>query len=357
MKKRIFAMALVAICLVSAMRFQEVKAEQNGGDTEYAIYVEENDGGVVTVDCEKAKAGQEITFSVVENGGYNLQAVYLDDKALEGNSFIMPARGVVLTPIFAKEGTAYSIQTEASRYGRIMVTETSACAGDKVVLDYYALNGYVLDAVMLNGEVTELDEQNSFTMPSEDVVVSASFQKAMEDTEIVIKVPNANSDGVSYWYFSYTPDAFCITVKVKDATIIGTGEAKSQDYVECMFNVYQQDVSSWQYGKTVKYTVTAGGEAYVQKALGALEFSRISAVEEGFSYQVTEKQIMDQDGYSGYEVQMSIPYELLGTTYEEAQGNLLVCPAQRNSESLVTTKWMSAYTWFDVSTHHRVTVE
>mgnify|MGYP007099692708 CR=1 FL=1 len=324
------------------------------GEAEYLIYIENNDGGSITVDREKAKKGETVTISITENPGYQLAAIYLGEEKLEGNSFEMPDRAVVLTPSFVRSSARYGITAKNSRYGRVLMEELSARAGNKVAVDYYALNGYVLDYVTLNGEKTELDSQNAFTMPGKDVVVSAVFKKAIEDTDVVLKTENVNSDAVSYWYFRYTPSAFQVTVKVIDATVIGTGEAMYQDYAECIFSMYQEGVTGWQPGKTVKYTVTAGGEAYMQTALTSLEFSKAAEVREGFTYSVTQKRIMDKDGYSGYEVQMEIPYELLETTYQQALGNILVCPASRNSESLVTRKWKSACSWFDVSTHYRV---
>ena len=45
------------------------------------------------------------------------------------------------------------------------------------------------------------------------------------------------------------------------------------------------------------------------------------------------------------------------STYEEAKGNIVVCPAYRNSESKAMRNWSHAYDWFDVSSHLRVTEE
>ncbi|MBQ8559824.1 MAG: hypothetical protein IJ439_07600 [Tyzzerella sp.] len=353
MKKRILAIVLTMASVVFAINAQNVYASDK-----YSIEIEASDHGTVVANCTEAEAGMTVALNVEANKGYVVQAVYVNDEKLEDyTSFTMPGEDVVITPLFAKGDSTYSISVEPSPYARLLITETSACAGDKIVLEYYALTGYVLDSVMLNGEKTELDDRNAFTMPGENVVVSASFKKAIEPTDVSIKINNANSDGTSYWYFEYTPSAFCITAKVIDETLITTGEPKYQDYVECMINMYQDGVSSWTKGKTVKYTVTVGGEAYQQTAISELGFGRIYGVKDTFSYSVTEKQIENKDGYSGYEVKMSIPYELLGTTYEEAKGNILVCPAYRNSESLVTRNWKCTFDWFDVSSHLRVTEE
>lgn len=351
MKKRILAIILAMVSVIFAINTQSVYASDK-----YTIAIEENDHGTVVADCSKAEAGTTVSLEVKANNGYVVQAVYVNDEKLEDyTAFTMPEEDVVITPLFAKGNTTYSITTEASRYGRIMIKETSACAGDKIVFNYYALDGYVLDCVKLNGKETKLDDNNAFTMPGEDVVVSASFKKAIETADVVVKASNQATDGTSYWYFKYTPTAFCITVKVKDAAVIATGEPKNQDYVECVLNTYQEGNASWRKGETVIYTVTAGGEAYMQKAISNTGLGKISNVDKTFSSKVTQKQSMDKDGYSGYEVQMEIPYELLGTTYEEAKGNVVVCPAYRNSESLVMRNWSSAYNWFDVSSHLRVT--
>lgn len=323
--------------------------------TEYPIYIETNDGGSITIDCEMAKEGQTVTISVTENPGYELKEIYLDEEKLQDKSFVMPGHAVVLSSSFARNTEKYDISVKNSRYGRVLVEEeTTARAGDKITVDYYALNGYVLDYITLNDQKTKLDSQNAFTMPGEDVVVSAVFKKAIDETDITIKTENWASDADSYWYFEYAPSGFRVTAKVIDATVIGTGEAKYQDYVECMFNIYEDGATKWQPGKTVVYTVTAGGKAYVQTAYSTMGLMKPTEVNEGFTYSVTEKQIMYKDGYSGYEIQMEIPYELLGTTYEQACGNILVCPASRNSESLVTRKWKNECSWFDISTHYRV---
>lgn len=353
MKKRILAIILAMVSVVFAINTQSVYASNK-----YSVAIEENDHGTVVAGCTEAEAGTIVSLEVKANNGYVVQAVYVNDEKLEDyTAFTMPEEDVVITPLFAKGNTTYSITTEASRYARIMIKETSACAGDKIVFNYYALDGYVLDCVKLNGKETKLDDENAFTMPGEDVAVSASFKKAIESTDVVVKTKNQATDGTSYWYFKYTPTAFCITVKVTDATVIATGEPKYQDYVECVLNMYQEGNSSWRKGETVIYTVTASGAAYMQKATSNIGLGRISNVDEVFSSSVTQKQLTNKDGYSGYEVQMKIPYELLGTTYEEAKGNIVVCPAYRNSESLAARDWTSAYDWFDVSSHLRVTEE
>lgn len=324
----------------------------------YPIYVENNDGGTITVDREAAQEGETVTISVTATLGYQLKEIYLNEEKIEGNSFEMPGQAVVLTPSFAREETRYQITTKNSRYGRVLVEEEmSARAGDKVTVDYYALNGYVLDYITLNGKKTELDSQNAFTMPAEEVVVSAVFKKAIADTDVAITTENKASDGVSNWYFEYKPTGFLVTAKVNDATVIETGEAKYQDYVECMFNIYQEGITEWQSGKTVTYVVTAGEQTFMQTAVTSMELSKPMEVKENFKYSVTRKRLMDKDGYSGYEVQMKIPYEALGTTYEKALGNICVCPASRNSESLVTRKWKNSCDWFDISTHYRVSAD
>ena len=352
-KKKILAIVLTVASVVLAINVQDVYANDK-----FSIEVESSDHGSVVAEVSEAKAGTKVALEVQANKGYVVQDVYMNDEKLEDyTSFTMPAEDVVITPIFAKGNATYSITTQASRYAKITIREKSACAGDKVVFKYEALNGYVLDSVKLNGEKTKLDDNNAFSMPGEDVVVSASFKKAIEPADVIVKTTNNGSDGTSYWYFDYTTSAFCITVKVVDATVIATGEAKHQDYVECILNMYQDGNDAWKKGETVKYTVTAGGEAYIQNAISNVGFARMLDVDETFSYKVTQKQLMDKDGYSGYEVQMKIPYELLGTTYEEAKGNIVVCPAYRNSESKAMRNWSHAYDWFDVSSHLRVTEE
>lgn len=318
----------------------------------YNLYYESSNGGTITLDKEQATANEEVTVNAVPEIGYALEGIYVNDKLIEGNTFAMPYQETYVYGSFKKDLTEYSVSAVDNRYGRVFVEIDKAISGQLIEIDYMPLNEYVLDYFTVNGE--NIGTNNTFIMPNEDVVVSAMFKKAIEDTDVVLSSKMNAATAYSYWYFDYTEEGLHVKVKVTDQTLIMYGEPRHQDNVELLVTSY--DDASWVKGKTTKFMVTAGGTATIAKAVSktALSDDKLDLTGYNFTYSSSVKYITNKDGYSGYEIDMLIGYEVLGYNYETGLGNFIVCPAFNNAESSITSRWAYYGEWFVTSTFIRV---
>jgi len=69
----------------------------------YFIFVSDMENGTVIADKETAREGELVTLTVTPDEGYSLKALYVNDIAIEGNTFTMPGRDVTITAEFAAD--------------------------------------------------------------------------------------------------------------------------------------------------------------------------------------------------------------------------------------------------------------
>ncbi len=156
----------------------------------YPITVTTNDEtmGTASAKVAEAKEGELVTLTPVAKTGYK----FVEWIAPEGvtiskdNTFVMPAKAVTVKAVFAvKEADEFDIVIDKNiENGTVAVTggTTAAKAGDTVTLSITPDMGCEFVSLTVNGEAIE---GNSFTMPAEDVAISAVFKKI--DYKITIK--------------------------------------------------------------------------------------------------------------------------------------------------------------------------
>jgi len=319
-------------------------------DTVYGVTVDCSEGGTAVANVLSAKAGDTVTLTVTADELCAVNRITLNGERIEGTSFTMPEGEAVVYVEFVKDGTFYTVSAQNAKHGVVVADVTESRAGGTVVLDYFPVAGYVFDCFTLNGGRIE---GNSFTMPQQNVTVSALFTPVMQGASAVVSSAMASDTAYSHWYFEAKQDGLHVTAKVMDAVIITENELQYRDYVEVVLHNLNAGFT-WKNGSTVKLTVTADGSTFVRRAIGENSLSNVET-DFDFTFMATAqtKQVVRKDGYTGYEVTMVIPYEVVGLTYATAAGSLAVCPAMNNAESVVTWNWepLSGCTWFNPTTY------
>ena len=150
---------------------------------EYTITISETTNGTVTADKEKANIGEEVTLTVTPDAGYELADLTV--KSVEAtitvtdNKFTMPAGDVVVTATF--QAIDYTITISETTNGAVTADKEKANIGEEVTLTITPNAGYTLDVLTVkSGETTITVTDNKFTMPADNVTVTATFEKRPE---------------------------------------------------------------------------------------------------------------------------------------------------------------------------------
>ena len=152
--------------------------------TSYAVTIsDEIENGKVVADPTSAKAGDEVTLTNTPAEGYEFVSYSVTCKtnneavSVTDGKFTMPADDVTVSATFAKV-YAVTISDEIEN-GKVVADPTSAKEGDEVTLtntpaEGYEFVSYSVTGVKSNEAVPVTD--GKFTMPADDVTVSATFQ-------------------------------------------------------------------------------------------------------------------------------------------------------------------------------------
>ena len=93
----------VKIELADAVTKVNGGGEEPPAPTTYDITIAAPENGTVTVNKEKAAAGETITVEATPAEGYILEAITVNGNAIEGNTFEMPAEAVTVGATFTKK--------------------------------------------------------------------------------------------------------------------------------------------------------------------------------------------------------------------------------------------------------------
>lgn len=137
-------------------------------------------GGTVTVDNPKAKEGETVTITVTPNENAELVEVTVDGVPIEAVDGVytatVDADGLVVSARFIQ---TFDIVVDPDlTNGAINVEKTSAKEGETVTFTVQPASGYGVKKVLVNGAtVTAVDGVYSYTMPAEEMMISAEFAK------------------------------------------------------------------------------------------------------------------------------------------------------------------------------------
>ena len=169
-------------------------------EVEYNVKINSGDGGSVTAKPTKAVKGKKITLTVNPSENYELDSISatkandknvdLDKDGDNKYTFEMPASDVTVTASFkAIEKTKYTVTVNAGEGGTVSADNSSATEGTKVTLNVTPNQYYELDSISAaksdNSAISLTTETEksvySFTMPADNVTVTASFKKIVKN--------------------------------------------------------------------------------------------------------------------------------------------------------------------------------
>ena len=214
-------------------------------------------GGTVTTSASNATPGTEITLSNTADNGYVFGS-YTVTKAGGGTvtvtdgKFMMPAETVTVTATFT--AINYTINIGSINNGTVTASRTTATVGTQITLSNTSNSGYELGqyTVTKAGGGTVAVTNNKFTMPAENVTVTATFNAIYTFHSIVTALP-AGTDGTAgtsgtYVYFGDWPQtikAAGVTVDWSNSiTMGGNTYYKGSDgfwYAECREDAFNSD--------------------------------------------------------------------------------------------------------------------
>lgn len=168
-------------------------------ETDYAITVEETVNGKVIPSVYYAVPGTEVTLDVKPDAGYIVSSLTANDGAIAitENKFTMPEGDVVIKAVFVKDPTLYQISSDIVNGGSIKTDTPNSLAGDQVQVTLQPNEGYryVAGSLKATPEVSFKAVEGSantftFTMPNENVNLTASFEKIPDISEVVDAIDN-----------------------------------------------------------------------------------------------------------------------------------------------------------------------
>lgn len=140
--------------------------------------------GVVTATPNNAPAGTEIQVATTPDSGYRLKAGSLKANGVQivDNKFIMPNQDVIITAEFELILTNYNVTVDSSiTHGSVTVNPTIATAGIEIQVTINPNPGYRLKVGSLKANGMPI-VGNKFTMPNQDVIVTAEFEPILPTT-------------------------------------------------------------------------------------------------------------------------------------------------------------------------------
>ena len=222
-----------------------------------------------------------------------------------------------------KDPVEYNITIDEDiEHGSVQCELASAKAGETVAVTATADENYMLVSITVNGEAISGD---SFVMPEEDVVLSATFQleaDLVEDASadaIVIKSQSAGgASATGYITLVFGENGISFKALVEDSSLV------ERDGVAILFSRELPVIAGLlKDGKTVKVAVSAEGKAEIlaTDANGVLQATALEGV-------TTENGTWSKKGekLDGYYAEIFVPYEVLGVTADTAKGAITVCP-------------------------------
>ena len=145
---------------------------------DYKVTTEAVTGGKISVDKTTANIGDTVTITLTPDTGMKLDKVTVDGTAVtvSGNkaTFTMPAKNVKVSATFL--GETFKITKGEVKNGKLEVAG-SAPYNSTVTVTVTPNEGYKLDKLTVNGTaVTVTNGKATFTMPSKDTTVAATFK-------------------------------------------------------------------------------------------------------------------------------------------------------------------------------------
>lgn len=153
-----------------------------------AVKLEDTINGTATISKDLAFPDDEVKISTFPDEGYMVDAIKVNGKTIDGNSFLMTGVETDVKVTFKKK--PYNITLKHNAGGTITANKTQAYSSDLVNFTVTADPGYKVISVLLNGENFT---GTSFYMPQKDVTLEVVFEKIMYPITVTYAGPGTAS--------------------------------------------------------------------------------------------------------------------------------------------------------------------
>lgn len=315
-------------------------SSQKEMNLEHNISIVENENCTINLSKTKAFRNDEVLVEVTNiTEGYHVEKITVNGFFIDNFKFIMPDEDVEVEVFLSQELVSgekkYYVKSIANEYALIEFESDYFAPGELVEINYTCRGNYVLDTFYVNNEAIE---GTSFVMPESSAVVSGTFVNSILDTDWQVSCEASYMTAYSYWYFEYGEESLNVKVIVDDKRVCGeefVSEGRDKvafsDNVEIILGT-KNNTKGYVTNKTYKFLVACTGKSFVQIANSSSSFGGAQSMSSLLFTSTTEiKSLDNKDGYNGYEVNMSISYDIFSIDRESALNNLTACIAIRNS--------------------------
>ncbi|MFA5449364.1 MAG: InlB B-repeat-containing protein [Clostridia bacterium] len=184
-------------------------------DITHSLYFEEGEFGVVSAEKAEYSHGERVELLVAPIEGYYLEALFVNEKFIPQQHFIMPNEDVSVSAVFSSQDNIleHSI-TVVTEGGTLVFNRETARQGQEVSLLHITSDTgfrFIEGSLRYNGKIFE--GGSYFTMPNQSVVVTAIFE-----TAVLYRV-NAYESSKGYIIpsksYAYAGDLITVTVRAK----------------------------------------------------------------------------------------------------------------------------------------------
>ena len=160
----------------------------------YTITIAEIENGTVTADKTEAVAGETVTLTVTPAEGYKLAAIYVNGIAIEGDTFQMPGRDVVITAEFVSDGSgAVDEETIRAAQEAAAAAEAAQKAAEEAQRKAEEAQAAAEEAAASSAEDKEAAE--AARKEAEEAVAAAeAAQKAAEEAQAAAEAAQAAAE-------------------------------------------------------------------------------------------------------------------------------------------------------------------
>ena len=189
--RNILAMLMVFVMLVAVIPMNVFAADPAPTPAEHKITIAETANGTVKANPASAAKDAEVTLTVTPAEGYELDKLTVagttaTNVTVTDNKFTMPDEDVTVTATFKEKEkpkpAEHKITIAETTNGTVKANLASAAKDAEVTLTVTPAEGYELDKLTVAGKTATNVKvtDNKFTMPDEDVTVTATFKKKTE---------------------------------------------------------------------------------------------------------------------------------------------------------------------------------
>lgn len=143
----------------------------------YNISSGESLHGKVSVSKSVAFDGEEVTFTITPDAGYEIETVKINGTETTNRSITIDKCDVIIDVTYRKIN--YSITISNVLNGTVEVSSINAGIGDEITVTASPNEGYYLDTISVNGKPIN---GTTFIMPAENVIVEVTFSERLSNT-------------------------------------------------------------------------------------------------------------------------------------------------------------------------------